>query len=149
MFCPIRNCKHYIDYSNTSPIEGVGSGVFQPKTLSQATAEGSAGQTREKQKNNKYSAFAKAQLEDFSAFVTESTGRFNKTTLDYLEKLSKKASELKLIDSNILYQWMLKRLSVTFQNSIAKAISNKVYRNTSHALPFMTVNAIMDSTYVR
>ena len=152
MNCPIKKTKHYIDYSNTSPIEGCRKGVFKIKTLNEAKLIERSIKIREKAKIALYSPLAKTQNEEFSAFVTESTGRFNQSALVYLKALSKIASELKRIEAPILYKWMLKRLSVTFQNSNANVIHNKVYRNTSHVqydLPSMTVNSIIDSAYVR
>jgi hypothetical protein len=116
-----------LDISITSPLTGVQAGIYSFIPLQAATKAGKAAMERAQCKDNKYRPLCRPNelgqaRYSFIPIVYETTGRMHKKLKTFLKAAVKEAARLKKIDDDNIMAYLLKRLSVSLQKSLAKSV---------------------------
>ena len=117
--------KKYFDTTVTCPIPGSNGGINNI-SMNEAKVPGRAEFKAKQHKIKKYRDEV-GEEESFLPIVFESTGRLDADSLKFLYSISKKASEVKSIPTDVIYKWFIKNLSITFQKTTATMIINKAH----------------------
>ena len=126
------------DISISSPIDGLNRGGDAYANMSSTAAKQPcrAANERAKAKENKYRPLCtpqagRPQRFSFLAFIYETTGRIHPKSLKFIKLCCDTASIHKKIDSDSIYTYVLKRLSVCFQKSMASTVSERIFALTT------------------
>ena len=116
-----------LDISITTPLSGVQAGHYSTISLQAATKAGKAAMERAISKDNKYRPLCRPNelgqaRYSFIPIVYETTGRMHKKLKTFLKAAVKEAARLKKINDDNIMAYLLKRLSVSLQKSLAKTI---------------------------
>ncbi len=80
--------------------------------------------------------------------IFESTGSIHQEAEMMLRRYAEKAAEVKKIDANIVFGYVMNRLSFVLQRNIANAINSRVSSINSHATRAITRCFEMSDTFV-
>ena len=94
---------------------------------------GSAAISYHNAKNRKYLQMSTSRGFGFLPIIFESSGMLHAEAKSFLKRVAKRASELKRISEDILFEYFLKRLSLTLQRGIAEAITQRTAKVNSHS----------------
>jgi hypothetical protein len=118
-----------LDYSNTTVFEGTKSGLIQNVTYHSATTPFYSGHKAYKLKINKYQQEATENGYSFLPIIMESpSGRLDEKSKELLKEFAISGSDHLDIDSSILYNYFLKRISCTYQKNLARCFLSRTAR---------------------
>ena len=84
-------------------------------------------------KEKKYKQIATDNRLSFLPLIFESSGRPAETTVKFLKSMAKHAAEVKKINVNIVFSYMMTRLSCVIQRCVANSLNTRVNNLNSHA----------------
>ena len=125
-----------LDVSQITVIDGLNKGdSYTSMSITSAKKPCRAAEFRYKQKQEKYTPLCNPQpgrppIYSFIAMILENTGRMHPKSLQFIKLCCDSASQHKKIEGETLYSYILKRLSICFQKSLAYCILERTYATT-------------------
>lgn len=146
--------KLLIDVSITCPLPGAQSGKQIPISQETALKVGKQAGIIYSNKVQKYKALCDKGNYLLLPFIFESTGLIHPEGKKYLQRLALGSSESSRINKDILYNFFLKKLSVTLQNSLANCMLRRIHSLNSHSGsmrhdPTFKLGIILESDKIR
>jgi len=115
--------KLIMDVQVTNPIPGSQRGIpLQSFTVANGKLSGRAAKIAYKKKVDKYGAIAARNSLELLPIIIETTGRIEDRARLYVESIAAEASQTKKIKKDILYKYMMNRVSCTLQRNLANSI---------------------------
>ena len=106
------------------------SGVAQVTNTNRAI--GRSADLRYAQKVSKYGRCSAEVGLGFEGIIVQSTGFIHESAMKLLKHAANHASEVKKISAGIIYNYLVRTLSVALVRGVASAINNKTFSVTSH-----------------
>ena len=113
---------YLLDVTVTSPSSGRNGPNAAGQSRALCTTPGWALKRAEDKKKTKYTELCRQNDFNFLPLAIESTGMLSKATIDLVQKISDKASEIHKIPSHVLFNYHMNHLSVLLQKMTAQAM---------------------------
>jgi hypothetical protein len=109
---------------------------------------GKSAETAFKRKNDQYKQVSIASGHSFLPIVFESNGYVHPDTVTFIKSIAAKCAPIKKIPKDVIYAYLMKRLSVRLQMGVAKSIIQRSFKLNANALPNYTFadNAVFNHT---
>ena len=127
-----QSTKLCMDVSITNTLKSNGKGEFSAIPDADLSSVGRASQATHNFKVNKYGDACAAQKFDFLPIIFESSGFIAPAFLAHLDKLVKRAADIKRIPGETLKAYCLKRLSFRLQYCFASNIIRRSHDLNGH-----------------
>jgi hypothetical protein len=117
--------KQIIELTVTDTLDGSKSGIIQLKG-NQDTKVGVNCNRAYKMKMDKYGDKCRENEYEYKVITMETSGLIHPKSLRWIEDISKIASDKKDVPQHIMYKYMLKLISVSFQKAIGNLILKRI-----------------------
>jgi hypothetical protein len=119
--------KMLLDFSVTAPVKGGESGVPKAESREMALKRFHLGQQRHDEKMRTYAELARQVTCGFTPIVYMSTGAPSKAAKDFFDATARNATGYLKLEKKIIYNYVMRQISVTLQKGVARAINQRVY----------------------
>jgi hypothetical protein len=127
--------KLLLDVSIVGPLVGAEKGQVKIPSNNEAVTPFRLGYVRFHGKKNKYEQRANQAGCGFLPIIFMSTGAMHPESKKFFAQVTKHAAAAKKIPSNVLYNFVIRNLSLALQKGISRAINHRINRMSVHSMP--------------